>query len=146
MEDVPCSDLSYILEGLARHGAFKGMRQQLQKIIHSPVPPVALPNGTKASSPAIDPQKIQEGSAILVRVKGDEIAVFRHEGQLHAIQNICPHEGGQLCKGWIEEGEVVCPFHGYKFNLKTGACSTDAKLKAKIFNLVADGDGYSITD
>ena len=146
MEDVPCSDLPYILEGLARHGAFKGMRQQLQKIIHSPISPVASPNGTKGSSPAIDPQKIQEGSAKLVRVKGDEIAVFKHEGQLHAIQNICPHEGGQLCKGWIEEGEVVCPFHGYKFDLKTGACSTDAKLKAKIFNLVADADGYSITD
>ncbi len=146
MEDVPCSDLPYILEGLVRHGAFKAMRQQLQKISQLPVPVVASPNGTKALSPVIDPQKIEEGSTKLVRLNGDEVAVFKHEGQLHAIQNICPHEGGQLCKGWIEDGEVVCPLHGYKFHLQTGACSTDPKLKAKIFKLVADGDGFSITD
>ena len=46
------------------------------------------------------------------------------------------HEGGRLCNGRIEGGEVVCPLHGYKFNLETGACSTDPKLKVKVFKLV----------
>jgi nitrite reductase/ring-hydroxylating ferredoxin subunit len=44
--------------------------------------------------------------------------------------------------GWLEGDEVVCPLHGYKFDLKTGACSTNAKLKAKVFKLVADGGGF----
>ena len=39
----------------------------------------------------------------------------KNNGKLYGIQNICPHEGGQLCNGWIEGGEVVCPLHGYKF-------------------------------
>ena len=47
---------------------------------------------------------------------------------------------------WIEGEEVVCPLHGYKFHLKTGACSTHAKLKAKVFKLVARGDGFSVEE
>ena len=94
----------------------------------------------------IDPKEIAEGSAKLVRLDRDEVAVFKHQGQLCAIQNTCPHEGGQLCKGWIEEGEVVCPLHGYKFDLKTGACSTDPKLKAQTFKLISQGDQFILED
>ena len=86
--------------------------------------------------------EIKEGAAKLVRVNNEEIAVFKHEGKLCAIQNTCPHQGGQLSAGWIEDGAVVCPLHGYKFALTTGACVTDSKLNAKIFKLVADGDGF----
>lgn len=96
--------------------------------------------------PMIYPQEIPEGSAKLVRTNADELAIFKCQGQLYAIQNICPHEGGQLCKGWLEAGEVVCPLHGYKFHLTTGVCSTDPKLKAKTFKLVAQGDGFSIAE
>jgi nitrite reductase/ring-hydroxylating ferredoxin subunit len=49
-----------------------------------------------------------------------------------------------LCNGWIEGGEVVCPLHGYKFDLKTGACSTDPKLRVKVFRLVAQGDQFTL--
>jgi nitrite reductase/ring-hydroxylating ferredoxin subunit len=72
------------------------------------------------------------------------MAVFKNNGQLYGIQNICPHEGGQLCNGWIEGGEVVCPLHGYKFDLKTGACSTDPKLKVRVFKLVGQGDQFTL--
>lgn len=102
-----------------------------------PVKPVAEPE-----PPLIRLQEIAEGSAKLVRAKGEEMAVFKNNGQLYGIQNICPHEGGQLCKGWIENGEVVCPLHRYRFDLKTGACSTDPKLKVKVFRLVAQGDRF----
>jgi len=144
MEDVPCADLPQVLSGLIRHGAFKAMRQQLRKIPRTITPAARPPEPKESGGPMIDPKEIAEGSAKLVRVDKDEVAVFKHQGQLCAIQNTCPHEGGQLCKGWIEEGEVVCPLHGYKFDLKTGACSTDAKLKAKIFKFVAEGDQFTL--
>jgi ferredoxin-nitrite reductase len=144
MEDVPCDDLPDVLAGLARHGAFKAMRQQLRKIPQSTISEKLVEK--KPAGPVIRHENIQEGSAKLVRVKSDEIAVFKHQGQLCALQNSCPHEGGQLSAGWIEGDEVVCPLHGYKFNVKTGACSTDAKLKAKTFKLAARGDGFTIED
>ena len=84
--------------------------------------------------------EIAEGKGKLLRVKGEEMAVFKNNGKLYGIQNICPHEGGQLCNGRIEGGEVVCPLHGYKFDLNTGACSTDPTLKVRVFRLVTQGE------
>jgi len=142
MEDVPCEDLADVVAGLVRYGAFKAMRQQLRKIPQ----PTASPVEKAPVRPAIRLDEVQEGATKLLRVKNEEIAVFKHQGQLCAIQNACPHQGGQLSMGWVEDDEVVCPLHGYKFNLKTGACSTDGKLKAKIFTLAARGDGFTVEE
>ena len=65
------------------------------------------------------------------------MAVFKCDGKIFGVQNSCPHEGGQLCNGWLESGEVVCPLHRYRFNLQSGLCSTDPKLKIKVFKLIA---------
>ena len=65
-------------------------------------------------------------------------------GYLGQAWNILGGYGGQLSAGWIEKGAVVCPLHGYKFDLTSGACATNAKLKAKIFKLAAQGDNYTV--
>ncbi len=146
MEDVPCEDLPEVVAGLVKHGAFKAMRQQLRKI------PQAAALGKKpeieieAATTLIRPDEIKEGGAKLVRFNNQEIAVFKHEGKLCAMQNICPHEGGQLSAGWIEDGAAVCPLHGYKFDLTNGTCTTDVKLKAKIFKLAQQGENYILGD
>ena len=144
MEDVPCDDLPEVIAGLVKYGAFKAMRQQLRKIPQTEA--VGVKPAAEANRPRLilRPQEIAEGSAKLVRTGGEEMAIFRSNGQLYGIQNICPHEGGQLCNGWIDGGEVVCPLHGYKFNLRTGACSTDPKLKVKVFKLVSQGDQFTL--
>jgi nitrite reductase/ring-hydroxylating ferredoxin subunit len=142
MEDVPCEDLPDAIAGLAKHGAFKAMRQQLKKIPQALAVPVQ--SAAEPERPIIRPQDIAEGSAKLLRAKGEEMAVFKSNGQLYGIQNICPHAGGQLCNGWIDGGEVVCPIHQYKFDLKSGVCSTDPKLKVKVFRLVAQGDQFTV--
>ena len=135
MEDVPCEDLPEAIAGLVKHGAFKTMRQQLRKIPQPPLPGTQPPPADrKRQSVSFSGDEIAEGVGKLVRLKGDEMAVFKSNGKLYGVQNICPHEGGQLCNGWIDGGEVVCPLHGYKFDLKTGACSTDPTLKSKSFS------------
>lgn len=54
-------------------------------------------------------------------VKGEEIAVFRRRsGKISAIENRCPHLQGPLSEGLIDEGKVVCPLHGRKFDLDSG--------------------------
>jgi nitrite reductase (NADH) small subunit len=54
-------------------------------------------------------------------IKDEEIAVFRsRNGKITAMDNKCPHRGGPLADGIIDEGKVICPLHGHKFNLKTG--------------------------
>ena len=146
MEDVPCEDLPDVLAGLVKHGAFKAMRQQLRKIPQAPalgtMPEIKL----EPAKPLLRADEIKEGAAKLVRVNNEEIAVFKHQGKLCALQNQCPHAGGQLSAGWIENGAVVCPLHGYQFDLASGVCSTDAKLKAKTFKLVAQGENYTVEE
>ena len=144
MEDVPCEELPEVIAGMVKYGAFKAMRQQLRKI------PQALPEkgqpAAGAARPMIRLDEIAEGCAKLLRVKGEEVAIFKNNGELYGIENICPHAGGQLSKGWSEGGEAVCPLHRYRFDLKTGACSADPRLRAKIFKLVRHGENYVVEE
>jgi ferredoxin-nitrite reductase len=145
LEDVPCEDLPDAIAGLVKRGAFKAMRQQLRKISQPPaLGPQAVAPDIKAAELSFRAGDIAEGAGKLVRMKGEEMAVFKNNGKLYGVQNICPHEGGQLCNGWIEGGAVVCPLHGYKFDLETGACSTDPNLKVKVFRLVTQGEQLTV--
>jgi NAD(P)H-dependent nitrite reductase small subunit len=57
-------------------------------------------------------------------VGNEEIAVFRQrDGRLFATQNRCPHRHGPLSEGVIGGGQVICPLHAHRFNLKDGAGS-----------------------
>jgi len=145
MEDVPCEDLPNVLAGLVRHGAFTAMRQQLRKLAEPVTVSTARGIEEGAKPAAIRAADIPESKGKLFRVAGEEIAVFKIGEELCGIQNICPHEGGQLSRGKIEGNEVVCPLHGYRFDLKTGACRNDPKLRAKIFTLVKQGQEFKIT-
>lgn len=50
-----------------------------------------------------------------------EIAVFKVDGEIYALNNICPHQKSAIIyDGFIENGRVVCPAHGWEFDLKTG--------------------------
>jgi nitrite reductase (NADH) small subunit len=53
---------------------------------------------------------------------GREIAVFRdRKRRVYATQGWCPHRFGQLADGLVRNGQLVCPMHGYRFDLRTGA-------------------------
>ena len=62
-----------------------------------------------------------EGRGLIVHEQGT-IAVFRTEGRLHAVANACPHEGNPLVEGDLLGTMLVCAFHGWRFDLETGAC------------------------
>ncbi|HKO74918.1 MAG TPA: Rieske 2Fe-2S domain-containing protein [Gaiellaceae bacterium] len=62
-----------------------------------------------------------DGRAV-VEVAGTEIAVFVVDGEAHAFANACPHEGNPLHEGEILGDTLTCAYHGWKFDLGTGAC------------------------
>ena len=54
-------------------------------------------------------------------VDDTEVAVFRTDDNLHALHNTCPHQHFNLIfDGILEDGCVICPIHGWRFNLQTG--------------------------
>ena len=63
---------------------------------------------------------VQPGDVLRVEVSNREIVIFNVEGGLYAIDEICSHADGPLSEGYLEGYEIECPFHGARFNLKTG--------------------------
>jgi 3-phenylpropionate/trans-cinnamate dioxygenase ferredoxin component len=69
--------------------------------------------------------EVAPGQALLVVVKGKEIALFNIEGSYFALDNLCTHEEGPLAEGEVEGHEVTCPWHGAKFDIRTGEVLCD---------------------
>ncbi len=147
LENVPCDDLPRVLEGLSRYGDFEKVREQLRTLQPQAASgETPAPKAAAEAKPCVRPEELGEGTGKAVRVNGTEAAVFKCQGQLYAIQNRCPHEGAALSGGVVDGQEVVCPLHAYRFNVKTGACSTDPKLSVRTFSVVADGPGFTVQE
>lgn len=87
----------------------------------------------------VDQIPLGEGRAFVV---GDEqVAVFRlRGGGLHALRAICPHRGGPLADGLIDDAQVVCPLHNHAFRLADGHCTTGARSVQAYRVAVQDGE------
>jgi len=59
--------------------------------------------------------------AKLVEVEAQKIALFRVDGGFYALSDTCTHRRGPLSEGTVEGAEVTCPWHGAKFDIRTGA-------------------------
>ena len=80
--------------------------------------------------------ELQEDAYKLVRYRGTPVAVYHHAGKFFAIDNRCPHMGFPLCKGQVNEGIVVCPWHHWKFDLATGGCFTVSEYDVTSYDVV----------
>jgi len=65
--------------------------------------------------------EISPGQIKAVRIGDKEILLVRENGNLFALDNVCTHDGGDLGDGTIIDGQIQCPRHGARFDLKTGA-------------------------
>jgi len=98
----------------------------------------------------------------IIGFEGFEVGVFRLDGEFFAYLNLCPHMGGPACQGKmiakVEEiiaedrtskgmafsktrMHVVCPWHGYEFDIRTGVHPGNARARLRKINVtVADGE------
>jgi len=65
--------------------------------------------------------ELVEDQGKYVEIDGYQMAVFFHAGKVYALDNECPHAGGPLSEGAIEDDFCVCPWHAWHFCLATGA-------------------------
>ena len=65
---------------------------------------------------------ITETDAFPVKLGERLIALYRLDGQVYAIDDVCTHEFAQLSQGFIEGGAIECPLHQARFDIKTGRC------------------------
>ncbi len=74
----------------------------------------------------------QRGLVLEIAVEGRALCVANVDGAICVLDGTCPHEGGPLGEGTIENGRVVCPWHGYSFDVHTGEAEDDPAVKAEI--------------
>jgi nitrite reductase/ring-hydroxylating ferredoxin subunit len=63
---------------------------------------------------------LREGEGRYVEIDGSHLAVFLHAGEVFVTDNTCPHAGGSMAGGWVQDGCAVCPWHAWMFDLRTG--------------------------
>jgi 3-phenylpropionate/trans-cinnamate dioxygenase ferredoxin subunit len=97
-----------------------------------------------------------EGERSLVELGGRTIGVFRLEGEYFALADRCPHRGAPLCSSGevvnavegvgeaarvTREGALVrCPWHKWDFDIATGRCAVDARLRVRRYPVRVDGE------
>jgi nitrite reductase (NADH) small subunit len=84
--------------------------------------------------------EIKEGRGVSRDADGVRVAVFRTAEGVEALAGRCPHANGPLGLGWIEEGEVVCPLHRWRFRLADGRCTTVRGNSVHRFRCEVRGD------
>ena len=87
---------------------------------------------------------LPEGEIIEVIIGGTTIAVAKVNGEHCAIANTCPHAGGPLGEGKLTGSTVTCPYHGWAYDVTTGACLTDAAVKVRTFKVEIVGDAVCV--
>jgi nitrite reductase/ring-hydroxylating ferredoxin subunit len=104
--------------------------------------------------------ELKDGSRWIVSASSNEIGVFHQDGVFYAYSNYCPHRGGPACEGLMmrqvkdlidaehktlvgqafgDELHIVCPWHGYEFELRTGEFVGDRKIKLRRYQVIQRG-------
>ena len=84
--------------------------------------------------------EIPAGQGKTVEVDGKQIALFNCDGTFYAIDNTCKHRGGPLGEGELEGTTVICPWHGWAYDVTTGVCADESDCAVDTFEVAVDGD------
>jgi 3-phenylpropionate/trans-cinnamate dioxygenase ferredoxin subunit len=106
--------------------------------------------------------EITPGTKKIVEAGGRSIGVYNVNGHFHALRNVCPHQGAELCKGLVtplvvssgpgsfeydREGEIVrCPWHQWEFDIKTGRMIVDPAMRTKSYEVTVEKFDVSVED
>lgn len=85
-----------------------------------------------AEAPTLD-------SVMEVEIEGVAVCLANVNGELSALGNVCPHRQGPLGQGWVEGSAVVCPWHAWVFDVKTGVAAAPDRGRVEIFPLRVEG-------
>lgn len=92
-------------------------------------------------------EQLPSGKHSVVEVDDTQIVVTNLDGQYYAIEDICTHDGGKLTGGTVEGDQIICPRHGARFCLRTGAAlSAPAYEPTRSFPLRIENGVIQIRD
>jgi nitrite reductase (NADH) small subunit/3-phenylpropionate/trans-cinnamate dioxygenase ferredoxin subunit len=87
---------------------------------------------------------LKPGNALVVQVDGIGVALFNVDGIVYALDNTCPHAGGPLGEGCLDGDIVECPWHGWRYEVKTGERPENRDFKVARYQVRIDGDDIHV--
>ena len=87
---------------------------------------------------------LKPGENKAVNVNGTEVALFNVDGEFFAINNTCLHRGGPLGEGMLEGDVVTCPWHGWRYSVKTGANAMLPTAKVQTYQVKVEGNDVMV--
>lgn len=89
-------------------------------------------------------EDVKPGQGIVAEVNGKTLAIFNVNGEFRAIDNTCLHRGGPLGEGDVEGNVVTCPWHGWQFDVTTGACVNNPSAKVEVYDVRVEGTDVKV--
>ena len=99
-----------------------------------------MPNFVKVANTS----DLKPGENKVVNVNGTEVALFNVDGEFFAINNTCLHRGGPLGEGFLEGDVVTCPWHGWRYSVKTGANVMIPTAKVASYQIKVEGNDVMV--
>jgi nitrite reductase (NADH) small subunit len=87
---------------------------------------------------------VPAGTGKVCDAQGKQIALFNAGGKFYAIDNTCKHRGGPLGEGELDGTTVICPWHGWEYDITTGANLDDPKVKLGCYPVKLEGNDVMV--
>jgi len=88
--------------------------------------------------------ELKPGSAKVVEAMGKTIALFNVGGTVYATDNTCLHQGGPLGEGELMGDVVVCPWHQWEYNVRTGEVVGNSFMKVSLYPVQVEGSDIKV--
>lgn len=85
-------------------------------------------------------EELPRGASRCFNVEGRKVAVFHTESGLFATDDSCPHRGGPLSEGDLIRGAIVCPWHAWAFDLRTGRSDVDPEKQVAVHEVIVENE------
>ena len=89
-------------------------------------------------------RQIPPGTGRTVLAGGLRLAVFNEGGEFFAIDDTCPHRGASLGEGLLVGGTVICPWHSWTFDVRSGVCPNAPEIAVRSYPARPAGDGVEV--
>jgi 3-phenylpropionate/trans-cinnamate dioxygenase ferredoxin subunit len=89
-------------------------------------------------------EDIKPGEKEIFDVDGIPVVIVNLDGEFYALEDVCTHDGGPVGEGAMDDGQLICPRHGARFDIRTGAALTMPAVEpVPTYEIkVQDGDIY----
>ena len=81
---------------------------------------------------------IPPGEGRVIEADGRSVALFNVDGRYYAIDNVCPHRGGPLGEGGLDGSVVSCPWHAWRWDVRSGANVNNPAIRLGCYPVVEE--------